>query len=250
MSEKMEVYCFSPTGGTKKVTQIFVDAMAGEARWYNLGGKEPLQQEATAEYTVFAAPVFGGRIPSVAREKMKALQGAGKKAVTLAVYGNRAYEDALLEMNDLLTANGFTVVASGAFVAQHSMAPQVGVGRPDQQDAQEIRDFAKAVLSKKESTAVQVPGNRPYKPEMKVPCTPISRSGCTRCGACAKACPTDAITITAKGITTDKQKCILCMACTHACPEHARILPPPVQGMMDLMLGKLKKVRNKNELFL
>lgn len=250
MSETMEVYYFSPTGGTQKVTRIFVDAMKGEAKWYDLGTKEPLPEEATAEFTVFAAPVFGGRIPSVAREKMKKLHGVGKKAVTLAVYGNRAYEDALLEMNDLLTENGFTVVASGAFVAQHSMAPEVGAGRPDQEDAKEIRDFANAVLAKKEADGVHVPGNHPYKAEMKVPCTPVSRSACNLCGACVKACPTDAISMTAKGIVTDKEKCILCMACTSICPQHARILPSPVQGMMKLMLGKLKNVRNKNEIFL
>lgn len=250
MSKTMEIYYFSPTGGTKKVTRIFVDAMEGEAKWYDLGKKAPLPEEAAAELTVFAAPVFGGRIPSVAREKMKKLNGAGKRAVTLAVYGNRAYEDALLEMNDLLTGNGFIVIASGAFVAQHSMDPEVSAGRPNQEDAKEIRDFANAVRNKKETTGVQVPGNHPYKSEMKVPCTPISRSACNRCGACVKVCPTEAISMTAKGIATDKEKCILCMACTSVCPQHARTLPPPVQGMMKLMLGKLKNVRNKNESFL
>lgn len=250
MSEKMEVYCFSPTGGTKKVVEIFVDAMKNETKWYDMGKKEPIPEEVTTEFSIFAAPVFGGRIPSVVREKMKRLKGAGKKAVTIAVYGNRAYEDALLEMNDILTENGFTVFASGAFVAQHSMAPKVGAGRPDQEDAKEIRNFAKAILNKKNTNSVQVPGNHPYKSEMNVPCTPISLSACNRCGICAKMCPTDAISITAKGITTDKKTCILCMACTHACPEHARILPRPIQGTMNLMLGPLKNIRNKNEIFL
>ena len=224
--------------------------MEREAKWYDIGKKEPLPEQATAELTVFAAPVFGGRIPSVAREKMKQLSGAGKKAVTLAVYGNRAYEDALLEMNDILTENGFTVIASGAFVAQHSMEPEVGAGRPDQEDAKEIRAFAEAVRNKKDAVGVQVPGNHPYKSEMKVPCTPTSHAACTRCGACVKVCPTDAISITNKGVTTNKGKCILCMACTHVCPEHARVLPAPVQAMMKLMLGKLKNIRNKNEMFL
>ena len=64
-------------------------------------------------------------IPSVVREKIKTLAGEGKKAVTIAVYGNRAYEDALLEMNDILIQGGFTVIASAAFVAQHSIVPEV-----------------------------------------------------------------------------------------------------------------------------
>ncbi len=246
----MEVYYFSPTGGTKKVTQIFVDAIEKEAKWYDLGKKDTIPEEATSELTVVTAPVFGGRIPSVVREKIKKLKGTGKKAITIVVYGNRAYEDALLEMNDILTENGFTVIASGAFVAQHSMAPEVGAGRPDQEDAKDIRKFAKAILNKKNTDGVQVSGNRPYKPEMNMPFTPISLPTCKKCGVCAKLCPTDAITITDNRVTTDKEKCILCMACTCACPEHARILPPPVQEKMEKMLGALKNIRNKNETFL
>lgn len=250
MSEKMKVYYFSPTGGTKKVVEIFVGATKREAKWYDMGKKEMIPEEPTAEFTVVAAPVFGGRIPSVVREKMKKMKGEGKKAVTIAVYGNRAYEDALLEMNDILTENGFTVIASGAFVAQHSMAPEVGAGRPDQEDAKEIQEFAKAVLNKKNTDGVQVTGNRPYKPEMNMPFTPISLSDCKRCGACVKSCPMDAISITSEGVATDKEKCILCMACTSVCPEHARILPPHVQEKMGKMLGALKNIRNKNEIFL
>lgn len=249
MSEQMEVYAFSPTGGTKKVVELFVNAMGGGAIWHDLGSKEVLPEQAAAAYTVVAAPVFGGRIPSIVREKLKQLHGAGKKAVTLAVYGNRAYEDALLELNDILTGNGFTVIASGAFVAQHSMAPEVAAGRPDQEDAQDIRAFAQAVLDKKNADGVQVPGNRPYKPEMQIAFTPISLPSCQACGVCVKACPTDAISVTADGVATDKNKCMLCMACTCVCPAHARVLPPPAQEKMNQMLGALKNVRNKNEIF-
>lgn len=250
MSDKLEVYCFSPTGGTKKVSSIFADAMEKEVIWHDLGSKETVPEVPEGEMIVVAAPVFGGRIPSVVREKIENLSGVGKSAVTIAVYGNRAYEDALLELNDILTKCGFTVIASGAFVAQHSMDPEVGAGRPDPEDAKEIREFAEGVRNKKDISGVQVPGNHPYKPEMKVPCTPVTHSACTRCGTCVRVCPTDAISITAKGVATDKGKCILCMACTHVCPEQARTLPAPVQGMMKLMLGKLEHVRNWNERFL
>ena len=250
MSDKLEVYYFSPTGGTKKVSSIFAYTMGKEVIRHDLESKETMPEQPEGEMIVVAAPVFGDRIPSVVREKIEKLSRIGKKAVTIAVYGNRAYEDALLEMNDILIKCGFTLIASGAFVAQHSMEPEVGAGRPDWEDVKEIREFAEGVWNKKNSNCAQVPGNHPYKPEMKVPRTPISRSACTRCGACVRVCPTDAISMTAKGISTGKEKCILCMACTHVCPEHAKVLPPPVQGMMKLMPGKLKNVRNKNEMFL
>ena len=126
-------------------------------------------------------------------QKIKTLAGEGKKAVTIAVYGNRAYEDALLEMNDILIQGGFTVIASAAFVAQHSIVPEVGAGRPDAEDIKEIRTFAEAVKSSTSAENVHVPGNRPYKPEMNVAAAPLSLPTCTSCGACAKICPTDAI---------------------------------------------------------
>ena len=164
MSDKMEVYYFSPTGGTKKVSDIFAAAIGKEVIWHDLGDKQTLAEKPQGELIVVAAPVFAGRIPSVVREKIKTLAGKGKQAVTIAVYGNRAYEDALLEMNDILIQGGFTVIASAAFVAQHSIVPEVGAGRPDAEDIKEIRTFAKAVRSSTSAENVHVPGNLPYKP--------------------------------------------------------------------------------------
>ena len=216
----------------------------------NLGSKEPMMEKPEGEMTVVASPVFGGRIPSVVREKIEKFSGTGKKAVTIAVYGNRAYEDALLEMNDILTKCGFTVIASGAFVAQHSMAPEIGAGRPDGEDEKEIYKFAETVKNSTAVENVQVPGNRPYKPEMNMPVAPISLPSCTKCGKCVTVCPTNAISVADGAVITDIEKCILCMACTHICTEQARISPLPLQRKTEQMLGALKGVRNKNEVFL
>lgn len=250
IEKEMEVYYFSPTGGTKKVSSIFADAMEKEVIRHDLGSKEPMMEKPEGEMTVVASPVFGGRIPSVVREKIEKFSGTGKKAVTIAVYGNRAYEDALLEMNDILTKCGFTVIASGAFVAQHSMAPEVGAGRPDGEDEKEIHKFAETVKNSTAVENVQVPGNRLYKPEMNLPVAPISLPSCTKCGKCVTVCPTNAISVADGAVITDIEKCILCMACTHICTEQARIRPLPLQQKTEQMLGALKGVRNKNEVFL
>lgn len=250
IEKEMEVYYFSPTGGTKKVSSIFADAMEKEVIWHDLGSKEPMMEKPEGEMTVVASPVFGGRIPSVVREKIEKFSGTGKKAVTIAVYGNRAYEDALLEMNDILTKCGFTVIASGAFVAQHSMAPEVGAGRPDGEDEKEIHKFTETVKNSTAVENVQVPGNRLYKPEMNLPVAPISLPSCTKCGKCVTVCPTNAISVADGAVITDIEKCILCMACTHICTEQARIRPLPLQQKTEQMLGALKGVRNKNEVFL
>lgn len=248
MSDKMEVYYFSPTGGTKKVSDIFAAAVGKEAVWYDLGDKQTVIEQPQGELVVVAAPVFAGRIPSVVSEKIKMLCGKGKKAVAIAVYGNRAYEDALLEMNDILIQGGFTVMAA-AFVAQHSIVPEVGAGRPDTEDEKEIRAFAEAVKSSTSAENIHVPGNHPYRPGMNVAAAPLSLPSCTACGACAKICPTDAIANEDGKMATDTAKCILCMACVHACPKQARILPLPLQQKTDNMLAAFKAVRNKNEVF-
>ena len=253
MLNKVELYYFSPTGGTEKVGKVFSDAFAEETKRVDLGSKTELEEKPDSDVVIAAVPVFGGRIPSFVSEKLRRLDGNGKKAVTLAVYGNRAYEDALIELNDILAGQGFEVVASGAFIAQHSMVPEVGAGRPDEKDVEEIRDFAGMVLNKLEKglkNEVCVPGNRPYKQWAGMPAAPISGSSCTLCGKCAGACPTDAIQLSDGKVQTDGEKCMLCMACTKVCPEQARILPPPLQEKLGQMLGALKAVHNKNEWFL
>ena len=58
MSDKIEVYYFSPTGGTKKVSGIFVDAMEKEVIWHDLGSKKPMMEKPEGEMIVIAAPVF------------------------------------------------------------------------------------------------------------------------------------------------------------------------------------------------
>lgn len=253
MLNSVQFYYFSPTGGTKKAGEIFCQGIAENLKLVNLGLRDAAVEQPDSDLTVVAAPVFGGRIPSVMVEKLNRLDGKGKRAVTLAVYGVRAYEDALLEMNRILEAQGFQVEASAALVAQHSIVPIVGAGRPDEQDQREILDFAKKVLDKLAQNAespVQVPGNYPYKDGMNMAASPISLPDCHQCAKCAAVCPVGAIEKKEGEMATDPEKCILCMACTAVCPEHARILPPPLQEGMNQKLGALKDVRRENEFFL
>lgn len=48
-------------------------------------------------------PVYAGRVPALAVERLKGMKTSGVKCVIVAIYGNRAYEDALVEMQDVAT---------------------------------------------------------------------------------------------------------------------------------------------------
>lgn len=251
MLKTVDFYYFSPTGGTKKAGEALAFGLAETVIENDLAKRNVTAP--TADIVVVAAPVFGGRIPTLVTDKIAELDGTGKTAVTAVVYGIRAYEDALLELNNAMKSRGFHVIASAALCAQHSIVPEVGAGRPNQTDITEIRQFADRILSALKTgiaTAPAVPGNFPYKESMKASATPISLPGCSKCGLCVSVCPTDAVSMTDTGISTDPEKCFMCMACTAKCPEHLRVLPPELQSGLAQRLGVFKDVHRENEFYL
>ena len=251
MLKNVDFYYFSPTGGTKKAGKVLASGIAGSVREVNLAAN--VTENLCSDAVIVAAPVFAGRIPAIVSERLSRLDGKGKKAITVVVYGIRAYDDALLELNDVMESRGFEVIASAALVAQHSIVPEVGTGRPDESDLDEIKQFAKRVLQVIEgggSASFAVPGNRPYKENPKSSATPVTLSACSRCGYCASVCPTDAVTVTDRGVETDTNLCMLCMACVARCPAQARILPPALQEGLAQRLRIFKDVHRENEFYL
>ena len=130
MHQTARVFYFSPTGGVRRVARALGCALAKAPEFFDLSAPDVSMPKADGETpAVFAVPVFAGRVPAPAREAMRRIAGAGAPAVAVAVYGNRAFEDALLELCDLLTARAFVPVAAGAFIAEHSMLRTVAAGR-------------------------------------------------------------------------------------------------------------------------
>ena len=203
------------------------------------------------DLAVIAMPVFAGRVPALAVERLRMVKPNSVKCVVVAVFGNRAYDDALLEMQDVASEIGFRVIAAVAAVAEHSIIRKYGKGRPDADDEQMLRRFGADIMRKAERddcTLPQVPGNRPYKKGGKVP-QPKGRRGCNRCGVCAKNCPTDAIPLSDPK-TVDTAKCISCMKCVSVCPTGARSIGVIMNFLATQGRKKVCATRKVNELYL
>ena len=203
------------------------------------------------DLAVIAMPVFAGRVPALAVERLQMVKPNGAKCVVVAVFGNRAYDDALLEMQDVATEMGFRVIAAVAAVAEHSIIRKYGKDRPDADDEQTLRHFGADILNKAErddSTMPLVQGNHPYKKAGIVP-QPKGRRGCNRCGVCAKQCPVDAIPLSDPK-TVDTSKCISCMKCVSVCPTGARGIGVIMNFLATQGLKKVCATRKKNELYI
>ena len=246
---------FSPTGGTKKVLNIFSNVWKING-WIDLSKADELMTgiEFSAEdVCVVAVPSFGGRVPEVALERMKRWQGNGATAVLVVTYGNRAYEDTLLELKEALVSNGFVPKAAVAAVTEHSIVHEYGKGRPDAADKETLRVFAediKAFLeSGKENGELKVPGDYPYRERSNSVMVPMATSDCTGCGSCAVRCPVGAISPTNPTIT-DANKCISCMCCVAVCPWDGRKLPDEMLAAVAEKIKDACATRKENELFL
>ena len=197
-------------------------------------------------------PVYGGRIPAIAAQRLLALQGSGNPAIAVVVYGNRAYDDALLELKNLLTEAGHQVIAAAAFIAEHSISRSIATGRPDASDLARCVQFGAEVEAKLTSgslTTVDVPGNAEYRPLPQMPVTPMVTDACGGCGMCARKCPTGAIPLQ-NPRSTEAARCILCMRCVAICPRKARIMPPPAQAAFDAKLAAIATSPRQPELYL
>ena len=190
---------FSPTHTTRRVLEAIADGFTGiQAAHVDLTppGTQPRAiPEITGGLALIGAPVYAGRIPEEAVTRLQRMRGRGVPAVVVAVYGNRAFEDALLELRDLAQAQGFVPIAGAAFIGEHSYSSRVtpiAVGRPDGMDLAYASAFGEAVQSKlaaiPSATALpvlEVPGNFPYRESRHTPTSPITLpERCTMCGAC------------------------------------------------------------------
>lgn len=250
---------FSPTHSSRKITQAIAAEMA-EKLGYAKAETDLTPPEARRQTIAFGPedllvlgfPVYGGRIPEPIEEPLSRVSGQGTPAVIAAVYGNRDYDDALLEAKDILTSRGFQVAAAGAFIAEHTFTSKVGTNRPDGRDMEQAAAFARRAAEKVAAgtlEGVTVKGQTPYKSRgPSAPVTPKTSDGCTGCMACVKACPMGAVS------KADPHEvgpnCIRCFACVKSCPAGAKYFDSEMVQKVKAMLEGNFTARREPELFL
>ena len=104
---------FSPTGGTKRVADAIAAGFSVPIAQMDLTKADSAVTLGEHDGLMAVLPVFAGRVPQIALERLSALKGSGQKAVAVVVYGNREFDDALLETRDALEGSGFRVIAAG-----------------------------------------------------------------------------------------------------------------------------------------
>lgn len=264
---------FSPTHTSKQIGEAIVRGMGiADVSFVDMTLQTPEQKEFGSDVlAVITVPVYGGHVAPLALERMKDLRADGTPAVIVVVYGNRAYEKALTELDAFVSGLGFKVIAGGTFVGEHSYSSDrypIAAGRPDDDDLKFAEEFGAKVRIKLANAAdaehlygvdvqkIQRP-KQPFLPLFRflrrviklrksgvpMPRTPqVDEKLCTHCGLCVKRCPAGAI-VKGEECVTNAEKCIRCCACVKGCPQKARTFDTPFAALLHDCFQRPKENR-------
>ena len=258
---KIRAMYFTGTGTTARITTTIAYSMWSEMKSAGFqkeadinfspkAAREKVYAFDENDIVVFGVPVIAGRVPNVLLPFLDTLEGGGAMAIPVVLYGNRNFDDALIELRNILEDKGFNTVAAAAFIGEHSFSRTLGAGRPDAADMNEATQFAKDAADKilwimrdsreherelfavlEEVCPVEVEGCEPIRPYYK----PRDRHGehinilkvkpklyenkCIKCGMCASICPMGSISKENPGVVDGI--CIKCCGCVKKCPQEA-----------------------------
>lgn len=244
--EKSWAVYFSGTGTTRRTVERIAGGIASRLNLpaESVDFSRPAVRQETLGFgekdlVVFGTPVYAGRVPNVLLPFLQErIVGGGALAVPVVLFGNRNYDDALIELRNILAADGMHPIAAGAFVGEHSFSRVLGADRPNAEDEALMDEFAARVaelaagLDAAPVKSVAVRGQEPLRPYytprdragnpiniLKVkPKTDLSR--CGGCGLCADLCPMGSID--PADVSAVRGICIKCCACVKGCPTGAK----------------------------
>ena len=255
--KNVHLFYFSPTYTTKKTVKAIAEGLGADFVEHDVTFSFESEEEfylQKDEIAIVGVPVYGGRTPVITRNMLDKIHGDNSLAVVVAVYGNRDYDDALLELKDILSENGFSVIAGGAFIGEHSYTRKVGTRRPDDEDIAKAVAFGKNIRAKVDSDTytknIDVKGNFPYKADMPVRVfSPMANKNCIYCRKCHIVCPVGAIDKKDPEIV-DVEKCIHCYACVKICTFNGREIPGnPLKDIVAFLETKCSE-RKEPEIFI
>ncbi len=190
-----------------------------------------------------------GQGPGIVAGMVREIQADGSPAVGVVVYGNRVYDDAMLELKDLLQGQGAAPIASAAYIGSilFRCRKPTAQGRPDNNDlshaemfGSKVREKLDAITDLAESCVNDLPGEFPYRSSTELwneDFIAVDES-CVQCGLCAEICPTGAVDTEDSSII-DIVKCITCCACLKKCPNQARTMKDGPVKAARVRLNKL-----------
>ncbi|MCB8817148.1 EFR1 family ferrodoxin [Desulfosporosinus shakirovi] len=244
MVKKINAMYFSATDTTKRIVSTIAEKISenlGKGRTVNNidftlpGVREEPVSFTKEDIVILGVPVYAGRVPNVLLKYLNSISGNNALAIPVVVYGNRNYDDALIELKDILELNGFKVIAAGAFIGEHSFSKILAKDRPDEKDMSIACYFANQIYAKitneDDFIIVNVKGNTPYRkyymPKNKDgspvdirKVAPKTNSSCTDCKLCVDVCPMGSIDY--EDVSKLNGICIKCGACIKKCPSQAK----------------------------
>jgi ferredoxin len=225
---KLHLVYFSPTGTGKTNLEFASNNFNLETIQHDITCKsEPLNFKED-DLVFFITPVYSGRIPNLAKKRLEKISGNNTLCVLFSVYGNRAFDDSLIELQHIVENNNFITIAGLGVIGQHTFSENVATDRPTNDDNIIIAKKMEIIKHKlikieniKEIKKLILPGTIPTSQAKSLSLAPKITNNCINCNICIDVCPTHAITLE-HFISPDPNLCIGCLACIKYCPNNAR----------------------------